>query len=91
MSFQDPVKIGDGLSYIWNEGQKWQKMAQSLRMSDEDIKRQLKLIVTRRNAIVHEADLDPVMNLKQSITRQEVNDISNFLEILGDSICGLVV
>lgn len=91
LSFQDPTKIADGLSYIWNENQKWQQIATALGMSDEDAKRKLKLIVTRRNAIVHEADLDPVTNQKQAITRAEATDISNFLLVLGNRICDLVV
>ena len=91
LSFQDPTKIADGLSYIWNENQKWQQIAQGLGMTDEDAKRKLKLIVTRRNAIVHEADLDPVTNQKQTITKPEATDISNFLLALGNRICDLVV
>jgi hypothetical protein len=91
LSFQDPAKVTDGLSYIWNESQKWQQIALSLGMSDEDAKRRLKLIVTRRNAIVHEADIDPVTNQKQTIARSETTDTSNFLLALGNRICDLVI
>jgi hypothetical protein len=91
LSFQDPTKIADGLSYIWDEKQKWQQIALGLAMSDDDAKRKQKLIVTRRNAIVHEADLDPVNNQKQAITRAETMDIANFLLSLGNRICDLVV
>jgi len=91
LSFQDPTKIADGLSYIWDENQKWQQIALGLGMSDGDAKIKQKLIVTRRNAIVHEADLDPVNNQKQTITRAEATDIANFLLALGDRICDLVV
>lgn len=91
MSFQDPVKISDGLSYIWAENQKWQEIARGLGMTKEDATRKMKLIVTRRNAIVHEADLDPVTNQKQSITRAETAEISAFLLALGNRICDLVI
>ena len=91
MSFQDPTKVADGLGYIWSESHKWQQIAQHLQMTQEDAKRKLKLIVTRRNAIVHEADLDPVTNQKQSITQAEAADISKFLRALGDQICDLVI
>jgi len=91
LSFQDPVKIAEGLSYIWNETQKWQQIAQGLGMSDDDAKRKQKLIVTRRNAIVHEADLDPVTNTKQAITRAEATETSDFLLMLGNRICDLVI
>lgn len=90
LSFQEPTKIADGLSYIWGESQKWQQIARGLGMSDEDAKRRLKLIVTRRNAIVHEADLDPVTNQKQTITKAEATDTSNFLLALGNQIFDLV-
>lgn len=90
LSFQDPKKIADGLSFIWNEDQKWQKIALGLGMPDSDAKLKQKLIATRRNAIVHEADLDPVTNQKQVITRAEATDIANFLLALGDRIYVLV-
>jgi RiboL-PSP-HEPN len=91
LSFQDPTKVADGLSYIWNEPQRWQQIALGLGMSDDEAKRKLRLIITRRNAIVHEADLDPVTSQKQSITRAEATDIADFLRALGDRICDLVV
>jgi hypothetical protein len=91
LSFQDPSKITDGLSYIWNESQKWHQIALGLGMIDADARRKQKLIVTRRNAIVHEADLDPVTSLKQAITRAEATDVCNFLLALGNRICDLVV
>lgn len=91
LSFQDPLKIADGLSYIWNENQKWQQIAGGLGMSDDDVRRKQKLIATRRNAMVHEADLDPVTNQKQAITRAEATEICDFLLALGDRIYNLVV
>jgi len=91
LSFQDPKKVADGLSFIWNENQKWQQIALGLGMSDEDARRDQKLIVTRRNAIVHEADLDPVTNTKQAITRAEATQASDFLLALGNRICDMVI
>ncbi|MDF3822928.1 HEPN domain-containing protein [Leptospira sp. 96542] len=90
-SFQDPEKIAGGLSYIWNENNKWLIIAQGLGVAEGEARRKLKLIVTRRNAIVHEADLDPVTNQKQSITQAEAKDISDFLLNLGNRICDLVI
>ncbi|BEP49991.1 HEPN domain-containing protein [Variovorax paradoxus] len=91
LSFQDPTKLADGLSFIWNADQKWQQIALGLGMSDTDARLTQKLIATRRNAIVHEADLDPVNNQKQAITRAEATDIANFLLALGNRICDLVI
>lgn len=89
-SFQDPTKVADGLSFIWSEGQKWQKIAGKMGISDEVARMTLKLITDRRNAIVHEADLDPVTNVKLSIAKQECEDTSNFLERCGNEIVNLV-
>lgn len=91
LSFQDPKKIADGLSFIWNESQKWQQIALGLGATDEVARRDLRLIATRRNAIVHEADLDPVTNAKQAITRAEAAQTSDFLLVVGNRICDLVV
>lgn len=91
LSFQDPKKIADGLSFIWNENQKWQQIALGLGMTDEDARRDQKLISTRRNAIVHEADLHPVTNTKQSVTGAEAKQTSDFLFTLGNRICDLVI
>lgn len=90
LSFQDPSKVADGLSYIWDESQKWQQISLGLGMTEAAAKVKLKLIVTRRNAIVHEADLDPVSSKKQSITRNEATDIATFLLLLGNRICDVV-
>lgn len=86
VSYQDPSKVAEGLSYIWNESQKWVRIAQVMGMRDTDVKKNLKLIAIRRNAIVHEADLDPVTHQKMSIDAQTVLDNSNFLELCGDAI-----
>jgi len=90
-SFQDPTKVADGLALIWEHGQKWQQIAQGLGTTDAAARVKLRLIVTRRNAIVHEADLNPVTNTKQTITRAEATDSSDFLLNLGNRICDLVI
>lgn len=91
LSFQDPAKLADGLSYVWTEPQKWQVIAGALGVSDEDARTTLRLISTRRNAIVHEADLHPISHLKQPISKQEALDASSFLVALGTEICNRVI
>ncbi|MBA7739946.1 HEPN domain-containing protein [Escherichia marmotae] len=90
ISYQEPSKVAEGLAYIWDEGQKWVKIAQVMGSKDDLVKKQLKLIAVRRNAIVHEADLDPVTHQKLSIDSRMVTDSSNFLEQCGDAIESLV-
>ena len=87
ISYQDPTKLADGLSFIWDEKQKWQKIASELGYpNDEQARSQLKLIITRRNAIVHESDLDPTTNKKQNLDDISTNDSIDFLEKLGNVI-----
>lgn len=90
VSFQDPAKVADGLSYIWHETQKWQKISQSLGMTDAMVRTQLKLIADRRNAIVHEADIDPLTGAKNPITKAESDSSLAFLEKCGDAIYAAV-
>lgn len=91
LSFQSPDKIADGLSFIWDESQKWQKLADKLGSNDAVVKKRLNLVVTRRNAIVHEADLNPVSLNKQDIKSEDIIEIVNFLEKLGNVICDYVI
>ncbi len=90
VSFQDPVKVADGLSYIWDEPQKWQKIATSLGTSDLQARTKLKLIIDRRNAIVHEADIDLSTNTKFAIGKAESEGSLDFLEACGNAIATLV-
>lgn len=90
LSFQDPDKISDGLSYIWPESQKWQKIAAAAGEEASVMRTTLKLIVTRRNAIVHEGDIDPISNSKIPITATEAEDTVQFLIKVGETIHSLV-
>jgi RiboL-PSP-HEPN len=90
VSFQDPDKVTDGLSYIWNETQKWKRISAGIGMDEQSARTTLKLIVARRNAIVHEADMDPTTGLKLPITKTECDDAANFLLRLGTEISRLV-
>lgn len=91
ISYQSPEKIADGLSYIWNEKHKWQKISSLLAMNEEFLKVQLKLIVDRRNRIVHEADFDPITLKKSLISESETDTIIDFIESCGETIAKLVI
>jgi hypothetical protein len=86
MSFQEPTKIADGLSYIWDETHKWQKIAAAMTMAQDAAKTELKLIVDKRNAIVHEADIDPMTSAKRPLTEAECIRATDFV-----SHCGVVI
>ena len=91
VSYQEPSKVSDGLSYIWDEKQKWQKISEYMSEDDKSVKTQLKLIASRRNTIVHEADIDPSTGKKYTITSQENSGVIDFLERCGEAIYSLVV
>lgn len=84
--FQDPDKIADALSLIWEEKQKWYKISLSLNLSDDYVKKRLKAIVSRRNQIVHEADIDIQTDLRRVIDSDDVREVVNFIFDLGKEI-----
>jgi hypothetical protein len=90
LSFQDPEKVADALAYIWPEQHKWQKIALAMGVSQDYATKRLRLIVDRRNAIVHEADLDPVSATKLPINAVESRDITDFLQSCALAIASLV-
>jgi hypothetical protein len=90
MSFQDPDKVADGLGLIWSEEHKWKKIAGRIGLAENIARTTLKLIATRRNAIVHEADMDPLTNTRTAITRSEADAVTDFLETCGVAIVRLV-
>jgi hypothetical protein len=90
LSFQDPDKVADGLSLIWNEEYKWTKIAEAMGRDPQDVKVKLRLIASRRNAIVHESDIHPITGAKTSITKADTTDILCFLQTCGGSIAKLV-
>lgn len=65
VSFQDPVKIADGVRFfsdieLWNEVAIFNGATQQNKQIEaKRIKRSLSLIVERRNKIAHEGDLQP--------------------------------
>jgi hypothetical protein len=86
VSYQTPDNVAKGLSYIWNEPQKWQKIASNMAMDTEAVKTELKLIVDQRNRIVHEADINPSTNQKYSITKSDSQSVTDFLQKAGEAI-----
>ena len=86
VSYQMPTNIGDGLSLIWKEEHKWQKISLLMNINEKDVKTQLETIVARRNQIVHEADLDIQTGLKNNISNVDAKDSVDFIEKLGNAI-----
>ena len=78
LAFQDPTKISDALSYIWEEQNKWEVISRNMRISisSNDLRTKLKNIIVRRNQIVHEGDcLLSILPLQQQpISLFDTND-----------------
>lgn len=85
-SFQQPDKIADGLSFIWDEKQKWSKISEQLSIKEKDVISQLSLIVTRRNAIVHEADTGLYEDERTQILIEDSCIAQKFINDLGLAI-----
>jgi hypothetical protein len=91
LTFQDPDRVAEGLSLIWAEKYKWDKISAQVGLPVQSVRTQLRLLVTRRNGIVHEADNDPVLATKKPITRQIAIDSTDFIERCGSAIAHLVL
>jgi hypothetical protein len=91
LSYQDPDNVADGLSYIWSEQHKWQKIAVAMGKDETAVRTELRLVISRRNAIVHEADIDLATGKKLSITKADCENSISFLESCGEQIVALVL
>lgn len=91
-SYENPQNVADGLSYIWAEEHKWQKIARYLNAPEKDCRIRLNNISMRRNQIVHQGDY-PDNNMEmgpQEIYAEDIIEIKKFIEHLGDAIYNLV-
>ena len=86
LSFQDPDKIADGLSFIWGEPHKWQHIADTMGLDLHTAKTTLKTIIARRNQIVHEADIDMATGQKYSTDKTETETVGNFILSCGRAV-----
>lgn len=90
LAFQDPDKISDALSLIWEENHKWKVISShmSTPISETDLKTKLKNIVIRRNQIVHQGDClstQPPLQ-QQIISKSDTEDVINFIKELVNAI-----
>ncbi|MEU8333774.1 hypothetical protein [Micromonospora sp. NPDC048839] len=86
LSFQNPDKVADALRLV-TDASVWPAVGGHLNRKHEDLKRQLKLIVDRRNKIAHEADTDPTPpRTRYPIEEPMVRQSLDFLEQLAEAI-----
>jgi hypothetical protein len=86
LAFQDPDKISDALSYIWDEKNKWKAISDIIGMPESDVKTQLRNISIRRNQMVHESDYPGNLMQRQTIAKEDVTEVVSFIEKVGKSI-----
>ena len=60
-------------------------------MNDKEAKTRLRLIVDRRNIIVHEADIDPETRNKIPVNQDDAMSTSDFIYKCGESIVNLLI
>ncbi|MFE6795331.1 HEPN domain-containing protein [Paenibacillus chitinolyticus] len=90
LSFQEPDKIADALSNIWNEQHKWRKISLELGFDENYTKTLLKNISIRRNQIVHEGDYSNILLQRQPISEDDVDTVLDFVDKIGEVIYNLV-
>ena len=90
-SFQDPDKVAEALSLIWDSDDKWAKVASKLGgTTGPQVRTRLKAICDRRNKIVHEADVDPSTGVRFPITKVDSEGVCDFLRRCGTAIVDLI-
>lgn len=90
LSFQEPDKIADALSLIWDEQHKWGKVAQKIGIPEASLTTRLKTIIARRNQIVHEADIDLQTGLRNKVEKVDADSVVSFIEKLGEEVFNAV-
>ena len=95
LAFQDPNKIADALSFIWNEPNKWDVISRNMAtpFSSSMLRTKLKNIVVRRNQIVHEGDClsTSIPLVQQPISVSDTQDVIQFITELVDAIDASIV
>lgn len=96
LSFQTPERIREVIR-LFSDVTLWQEVAHRLAVSQRDVTDRLKLIVQRRNKIVHEADVMAdyagqivYSDLRSPIDPGMVDEAVDFIEAIAEAIYSLV-
>jgi hypothetical protein len=80
-TYQKSCDISQGLHLI-SPGSPWETAGRLTGRLASDLKRDLNLIVDRRNAIVHQADTDPVTRSRIPMLEQDAQGATEFIETI---------
>ncbi len=86
-SFQQPDNIAEAIRLI-SDKKLWEEVGAVMGRTAKDVKKELSIMVGRRNKIAHEADINPTQGLgdRWGINEVDVNDAVDFLEKVVQSI-----
>ena len=90
LAFQYPDRIADAVRLVSNV-RLWERVGKLTGQNAKDVKRQVSLIVQRRNKIAHEADTNPSYpGTRWPIDEKMVDDSIAFIETVCEHIFTLV-
>ena len=90
VAFQHPDKIADAVR-LFSSRELWPSVASDLGSTVQDVKDRLRLIVERRNRIVHEADLDPSYpGIRWPISPSDSAEAADFIRDVCEAIHAVV-
>ena len=85
-TFQRPDDISKALRFVDDKPKRWTRISARLGSTPQNTRAQLDSIVSRRNMIVHEADIDPVWGGSRSLTADDTEDAIKFISKLAEAI-----
>jgi len=85
-TFQKAEDVADGLAYIWNEKQKWDKIAKFIGVPTKTARQKLNGICTRRDLIVHNADYNEATGKLTPCIRTDAQEVVDFVATVVEAI-----
>jgi hypothetical protein len=86
LAFQQPDKIADAIRLVWDQPL-WQTVAAQLGKTSDSLRQELRLVVSRRNQIAHEADRDPTPPHDRWPIRS--NDVDSAIQLISGIVMAL--
>lgn len=89
-TFQKAESVADGLSMIWNEENKWKKIAEVMKLSHKAARWKLNSIAYRRDLIVHNADYDVATGKLMDCNPDDAKEVYRFVAQLVEIVDQIV-
>ena len=92
-SFQQPDDIAEAIRFI-SSVELWNSVASQLQSTSKDVRDRLRLVVDRRNKIVHEADSNPTygqIGVLWPLNATQADDAVAFIESVAEAVHTVVV